>query len=146
MALLPVRERQDNNPIARLRDEMDDLIQGFFEGWRRRLPWADDGPRWTSRRLTANTSSRRKYRLQTRGHRHLGPRHNADYQRREETGKGGGRQGYYHSERSYGRFQRQLNSRRHQPGQDRCRLQERRLTITAAKSEKVKPMKVKVKG
>jgi len=150
MALVPVR-RTEREPeatgLARLHREMDDLFHGFFGDW--------DLPMWRTGRWPAVDVSEGDDRYVIKAE---VPGCKADDidisvqgntviisgEKKEEQAKEG--KGYYHCERAFGSFRRTLNLG--------CEVKADKidasyeggvLTVTVPKSEKAKPVKIKVK-
>ncbi len=149
MALVPVKKREaDRSSLARLHREMDDLLRGFFDDWD--MPfWG--GARWPAVDI-AETENDFVVKAEVPGCKAEdidisvhGNRLTISGEKKTEEEKR--EKGYYHSERSYGSFRRELNlSSDVDPDKIEAACKDGVLTITLPKSEKAKPIKVKVKG
>lgn len=133
--------------MTRLHDEMDDLVSSFFEGWqmpfwqRTRWPVVDiaesenefvvkaEVPGCKADDIDISVSGNV---LTISGEKKL------EEERKEK--------GYYHLERAYGAFRRDLNLTGDvDPGKIEAVCRDGVLTITLPKTEKAKAIKVKVK-
>jgi HSP20 family protein len=148
MALVPVRKRERaGDELARLHDEVDDLIGGFFEGWqtpfwgRARWPAIDIAESENEFVVKAEVPGCKAddvdisvcgNMLTITGEKKL------EEERKEK--------GYYHMERSYGSFRRDLSLAGDvDPDKIEAVCKDGVLTITLPKTEKAKAVKVKVK-
>jgi len=153
MALVPVRKREraaerTGGELTRFHDEMDDLIGSFFQPWESPL-WRTG--RWPSIDIVEKDDhflvkaevpgckaedidvSVQGNTLTIRGEK-----------KEEEEVK---EKGYYHAERVFGAFRRDLSlSAEVDPGKIEATCKEGVLQIRVPKSEKAKPVKVKIKG
>jgi len=147
MALLPVR-RRERGELSRLHDEMDNLIGGFFGDW--------DWPVWGHRRWPALDIAENDNEFVVKAE---VPGCRADDidisvqngtlvisgQKKEEEKKEG--KGFYHVERSFGSFRREVNlATEVDPKKIDAVCENGVLTLRLPKSEKAKPMKIKVNG
>jgi len=149
MALLPVkRSQRETNDLARLHRDMDDLFHGFFDGW----DWPFRGiSRWPTLDIAEHDNeyvvkaevpgckaddidiSVHNSTLVIRG------------EKKEEEKKEG--KGFYHVERSFGSFRRELNlASRIDSEKIEASCEDGVLTVKLPKSEKAKAVKIKVKG
>jgi len=149
MALVPIRKRdRGRNALARMHDEMDDLFRGFFEDWdlpilgRGRWPAIDVAENENEFLVTAEVPGCKADDIDISVHGNTLTISGEKKQQEEKKEKG-----YYHVERSYGSFRRDLNLGRDiDPDKIEAKCKEGVLTITLPKSEKAKAVKVKVKG
>ena len=147
MTLAPfTRERND---LARLRRDMDDVFGLFFEG----------SPMWTERERIfwpvvdiSEDENAITVRAEVPGCKaediDISVQGNiltiSGEKKHEEQKKG---KGYYYAERSYGSFRRDLNLPSEvDPARINAAYKDGVLNITLTKSEKAKPVKIKVKG
>jgi len=148
MALLPVKRKEGGkSSLSRLHDEMDDLFRGFFGDWN----W----PSWDSNRWPAIDIAEKDNEFVVRAE---VPGCKADdidisvngstltisgekKQEKEEKEKG-----YYHVERSYGSFRRDMNlGSEIDSSKINATCKDGVLTLTIPKTEKSKAVKIKVK-
>ena len=146
MALVPVRKRERSD-LARLRDEMDELVSGFFEGW--------DVPFWGHRHWPAidiaESEDEFLVKAEVPGCRTedidvsvCGNMLTIKGEKKQEEEKKG--KGYYHIERAFGSFRRDLSlSSDVNPDEIDAVCKDGILSITLPKTEKAKAIKVKVK-
>lgn len=149
MALLPVKRKEGGRgSLTRIHDEMDDLFRGFFSDW--------DWPVWSGSRWPAIDIAEKDNEFVVKAE---VPGCEADdidisvhgnmltisgEKKQEEEKK---EKGYYHMERSYGSFRRDLNLATDvDPSKIEATCKDGILTITLPKSEKAKAVKIKVKG
>jgi HSP20 family protein len=149
MALLPVKRKEGGrSSLSRLHDEMDDLFRSFFSD--------GDWPVWSGSRWPAIDIAEKDNEFMVKAE---VPGCKADdidisvhgnvltisgEKKAEEEKK---EKGYYHIERSYGSFRRDLHlATEVNPGKIEATCKDGVLTITLPKSEKAKAVKVKVKG
>jgi HSP20 family protein len=149
MALVPARRTaRQSSPLARLHDEMDDLFRGFFEDWelpvwsRGRWPAIDIAEKENEFLVKAEVPGCKAEDIDISVH---GNTLTVSGEKKQEQEKK--EEGYYHVERSYGGFRRDL----HLPAEiDTAKIEAECkngvLTITLPKAETAKPVKVKVKG
>jgi len=149
MAMLPVkRKERDRNELARLHSDMDDLFNSFFEGWdtpfltRGRWPVMDIGETDNAFIVKAEVPGCKAEDINISVH---GNTLTISGEKKEEEEKK--EKGYYHVERSYGSFRRDLNlATEIDTDKIEAGCENGVLTLTLPKSEKAKPVKVKVKG
>jgi len=148
MALLPVRRRErDRGPLTRLHDEMDDLFHGFF-GDRglpsldyRRWPAIDVAENENEFVVKAEVPGCKADDIDISVHGNI---LTVSGEKKEEEEKK--EKGYYHVERSYGSFRRDLSLGGDiNPDEIKASCKDGVLTVTLPKSEKAKPVKVKIK-
>jgi len=149
MTLLPVRKRErGTGELARLHEEMDDLVRSFFEPWEMPL-WR--GGRWPAIDI-AEKDDRFVVKAEVPGckagdidisvHGNMLTISGEKKQEEEKEEKG-----YYHIERSYGSFRRDLSLAGDvDPDNIEAVCRDGVLTLTLPKTEKAKPVKVKIKG
>ncbi len=148
MALLPVKRKEGGRgSLARLHDEMDDLFRNFFsEGdWPVR-----SGSRWPAIDIIekdgefmvkAEVPGCKADDIDISVHGNMLTISGEKKQEKEEKEKG-----YYHVERSYGSFRRDLQlATEVDADKIEATCKDGVLTITLPKSEKAKAVKVKVK-
>jgi len=148
MALLPVKRRErERGGLARFHDEMDDLIGTFFEPWemggwsRHRWPSIDIGEQEDCFLIKAEVPGCKAEDIDISVH---GSTLTISGEKKQE--KEYERKGYYHAERSYGSFRRDLNLASDINAEAiEAVYKDGVLTLTLPKSEKAKPIKVKVK-
>ena len=148
MALLPVRRRErERGQLTRLHDEMDDLISSFFSDWDqpffgyRRWPAIDIAENEDDFVIKAEVPGCEADEIDISVH---GNTLTISGEKKQEEQKGG--RGYYHVERSYGSFRRDLNLATDvDPEKIEATCKDGVITITVPKTEKAKPVKVKVK-
>jgi len=148
MASLPVRKRESGRgELARFRDEMDDLFRSFFGDW--------NLPSWGATRWPAVDVAENENAFVVKAE---VPGCNADdinvsvhgnilsisgEKKVEEEQKG---KSYYHIERSYGSFRRDLTlGTEVDPDKIEASCKDGVLSLTLPKSEKAKAVKIKVK-
>lgn len=150
MVLLPVRRRDresENTGMARLHRDMDDLFRGFFGDWdlpmRRTSHWpavdvCESDDTYVVKAEVPGCKAD-DIDISVQGNVLI-----ISGEKKEEQTKEG--KGYYHSERAFGSFRRELNLA--------CDVKADKieasygsgvLTMTIPKSEKAKPVKIKVK-
>ena len=149
MVLLPVRRTErDRGPLTRLHDEMDDLFRGFF-GDRglpsleyRRWPAIDVAENENEFLIKAEVPGCKADDIDISVH---GNTLTISGEKKEEQEKK--EKGYYHVERSYGSFRRDISLAGDiNPDEIEASCKDGVLTVKLPKSEKAKPVKVKVKG
>ena len=149
MALSPVKRRErETNDLVRLHRDMDDLLHGFFDGW--------DWPSWSLSRWPAldivEHDNEYVVKAEVPGCKADDLEisvHNSTLvirgEKKEEEKKEG--KDFYHVERSFGSFRRELNLASDiDPDKIQAYCENGVLTIKLPKSEKAKPVKIKVKG
>jgi HSP20 family protein len=149
MALLPVRRKEkDRSELARLHSDMDDLFHGFFDDWdgpfmkRARWPVIDVGENDNAFVIKAEVPGCKAEDIDISVHGNTLTISGEKKHEKEEKDKG-----YYHVERSYGSFRRDLNlATEINADKIEAVCENGVLTLTLPKSEKAKPVKVKVKG
>jgi HSP20 family protein len=149
MATLPVRKRErEQGALARLHNEMDDLFRGFFHDWD--LPALGRG-RWPALDI-AETENELVVKAEVPGckaedidisiHGNMLTISGEKKEEKEEKKKD-----YYHVERSYGSFKRDLTLGSDvDPAKIEATCKDGVLTVTLPKSEKAKPTKIKIKA
>jgi len=147
MALVPIK-KHERGPLARLHDEMDDLFDSFFRGLDR--PFFGYKT-WPSIDI-AETENEFVVKAEVPGCKaddidisiHGSTLTISGEKKQEEERK---EKGYYHVERSYGSFRRDLNlSADVDTDKIEAECKDGVLTITLPKAETSKPVKVKIKG
>jgi HSP20 family protein len=146
MALVPVRKRNEDD-LAKLHHDMDDLFGSFFGDWpalSRRTVWPaiDIADNENEIIVKAEVPGCKAEDIDISVHGNtltISGEKKAEEEKKEK--------GYYHLERSYGSFRRELGL----PGEvesDKVEASCKNgvLTITLPKSAKAKAVKVKVKG
>jgi len=148
MALVPIRKREHGRgELARLHDEMDDLLRSFFEPWemplwgRGRWPVIDIAEKDDKFLVKAEVPGCKAGDIDISVHGNMLTLSGEKKQEEEREEKG-----YYHIERSYGSFRRDLNLASDvDPDKIEAVCKDGVLTLTLPKTEKAKPIKVKVK-
>jgi len=149
MALLPVkRKEKDRSELARLHRDMDDLFRGFFSDW--------DWPSWPAAGWPAidiaENDDAYVVKAEVPGCKaddidisvHGNTLIISGEKKKQESKEG---KGYYHVERSFGRFQRELSLATDVEADNiQASCENGILTVTLPKSERAKPVKIKVKG
>ena len=151
MALLPVkrsRGQRESSSLARFHDEIDELFKDMFGqlDWpsAARTHWpvidiAEDEEAFT---VNAEVPGCKAEDIDISVHGNTLRISGEKKQEKEEEKKG-----FYHVERSYGTFQRELNlSSSVDPEQIDAKCKDGILTIKLPKKEKTKPVKINVKG
>lgn len=151
MALIPIRKREterERGPLARLHNEVDDLFRGFFEDWelpvwgRSRWPAIDVAEKENEFVVKAEVPGCKAEDIDISVHGNvltISGEKKHEQERKE--------QGYYHIERSYGSFRRDLNLPAEiDTANIEAECKDGVLTVTLPKTEAAKPVKVKVKG
>jgi len=149
MAVLPVKRREGSrNELAKLHDEMDDLISSFFGGWdmpfwgRSRWPAVDVSEEEDKFIVKAEVPGCKAEDIDISVH---GNVLTISGEKKEEEEKKG--EGYYHKERCYGSFRRDFNLTSDvNPDRIEAVCKDGVLSLTLPKTEKAKAIKVKVKG
>ena len=148
MALLPVKRREsERGSLARLHDEMDDLFHGFFSSW----DWPSRGiSRWPTLDV-AEQDNEYVVKAEVPGCKaddidisvHNSTLVISGEKKEEEEKKG---KDFYHVERSFGSFRRELNLASDvDPDKIEAFCENGVLTVKLPKSEKAKAIKIKVK-
>jgi HSP20 family protein len=148
MALVPVKKREaERGSLARLHEEMDDLFKSFFEPWEmpvwghRYWPVIDIGETDDAFMVKAEVPGCKAEDIDISVHGNMLTISGEKKQESQEKEKG-----YYHIERSYGSFRRDLNLASDvDPGKIEAMCKDGVLSIKLPKTEKAKPIKVKVK-
>jgi HSP20 family protein len=148
VAMLPVRRRErDRGSLTRLHNEMDDLFRGFFDDcdaplWRRgQWPAIDIAENENDFVIKAEVPGCKAEDIDISVH---GNTLTISGEKKKEESKEG--KGYYHMERSYGCFRRDLNlAAEIDPAKIEATCKDGVLTLMLPKSEKAKAVKVKVK-
>lgn len=149
MALLPVkRSQRETNDLGRLHREMDDLFHGFFDGW----DWPKRGiSRWPALDI-AEDDNEYIVKAEVPGCKaddidisvHGNTLTISGEKKQEEEKK---EKGYYHVERSYGSFRRDLIlATEIDPDKIEASCDNGVLAVKLPKSEKARAVKIKVKG
>ena len=149
MALLPInRKERDRGELARLHTDMDTLFDGFFEGWnspflkRGNWPAMDIGENDSAFIVKAEVPGCKAEDIDISVHGNTLTIAGEKKQEKEEKDKG-----YYHVESSYGSFRRDLNLVTEiDADKVEAVCENGVLTLTLPKSDKAKPVKVKIKG
>jgi len=148
MALLPVKKTEGGrSELARLHDEMDNLIGGFFGDldwpvWgRSRWPAIDIAEKDNEFIVKAEVPGCKADDIDISVHGNMltiSGEKKAEEEKKEK--------GYYHMERSYGSFRRDLNlASEVDPAKIEAMCKDGVLSLKLPKTEKAKPIKVKVK-
>jgi HSP20 family protein len=147
MALVPW-EKRHRGELARLHDEMDDLFRGFFGGWETPLaghrfyPAVDVTENENDIVVKAEVPGCKADDIDISVHGNtltISGEKKAEQEKKEK--------GFYHLERSYGSFRRDLTLPTDvDPTKVDAACKEGVLTITLPKAERAKAVKVKVKG
>ena len=149
MALIPIRKREkEDGALARLHDEVDDLFRGFFDDWnlpgwgRSRWPALDIAEKDDEFIVKAEVPGCKAEDIDISVHGNILTISGEKKHEKEEKEKG-----YYHVERSYGSFRRDLNL----PVEvDSTKIdaecKDGILLVKLPKAETAKPVKIKVKG
>ena len=149
MVLVPARRRaRQGSALTRLHDEMDDLFRGFFEDWelpvwsRGRWPAIDIAEKENEFLVKAEVPGCKAEDIDISVH---GNTLTVSGEKKQEQEKK--EEGYYHVERSYGGFRRDLQLPAEiEAAKIEAECKDGVLTITLPKAEAAKPVKVKVKG
>jgi HSP20 family protein len=148
MVLLPVKKTErGRNELARLHNEMDNLIGSIFGDWDRPVwgrsnwPAIDIAEKDNEFVVKAEIPGCKAEDVNISVHGNIltiSGEKKAEEERKEK--------GYYHMERSYGSFRRDLTLVSEvDPAKIEAIFKDGVLTITVPKSEKAKPVKVKIK-
>jgi len=146
MALVPVHKRSGGD-LARLHREMDDLFGAFFGDWptfseRRVWPAVDVADSENEIVVKAEVPGCKAEDIDISVHGNtltIRGEKKAEEEKKEK--------GYYHLERSYGSFRRELSLPGDiDPDKIEAAYKNGVLTVTLPKSEKAKAVKIKVKG
>ena len=146
--VLPVKKRERGlNPLSQLHEEMDELFGNFFEDWpmslsgRNRWPAVDVAENKDEFIVKAEVPGCRAEDIDISVHDSRLTISGEKKQEKEEQEKG-----YYHFERSYGTFRRQLNlGSEVDPDKIEATCKDGVLSIRLPKTEKTKAVKVKIK-
>ena len=149
MALVPIRKREmQGSALARLHDEMDDLFDSFFRGLDRPFfgykawPAIDITEDENQFVVNAEVPGCKPDDIDISVHGNtltISGEKKAEQEKKEK--------GYYHVERSYGSFRRDLNLPTDVDTEKiEAACKNGVLTLTLPKAEKAKAVKVKVKG
>ena len=149
MALLPVKKREPvRSELTRLHDEMDDLISNFFGSWDTpllrtgRWPALDVAENDNEYTIKAEVPGCKPEDIDISVH---GSTLTITGEKKQEEEKK--EKGYYHIERSYGSFRRDLNlGSEVEAAKIDATCKNGILTVKLPKSERAKPTKIKVKG
>lgn len=148
MALVPVKKTErGRSELARLHDEMDNLIGGFFGDFdwpvcgRSRWPAIDIAEKDNEFIVKAEVPGCKADDIDISVHGNMltiSGEKKAEEEKKEK--------GYYHIERSYGSFRRDLNlASEVDPAKIEAMCKDGVLSLKLPKTEKAKPIKVKVK-
>lgn len=148
MALVPVKKREaEKGSLAHIHEEMDDLFRSFFEPWEmprwghRHWPVIDIGETDDAFMVKAEVPGCKAENIDISVHGNMLTISGEKKQETEESQKG-----YYQIERSYGSFRRDLNLAGDiDPDKIEAMCKDGVLSIKLPKTEKAKPIKVKVK-
>jgi HSP20 family protein len=145
MALL--EKRRGRGELSRLHDEVDDLFKNFLEPWEmpgfrtRRWPVLDIAENENEFMIKAEVPGCKAEDIDISVHGNMLTISGEKSQEREEKEKG-----YYHVERTYGSFRRDLNlTSGVDPEKIEATCKDGILSLRLPKSEKAKAIKVKVK-
>ena len=149
MALIPVKRRErDGSELARLHPDINGFFDSLFEGLdtpflaRGRWPAMDIGEDDNAFIVKAEVPGCKAEDIDISVHGNSLTISGEKKHEEEQTGKG-----YYHVERSYGGFRRDLNlATEINADKIEAVCENGVLTLTLPKSEKAKPVKVKVKS
>ena len=145
MAIVPFNRRSQSN-LARLHHDMDDLFNAFFGGWpsyeRKLFPAIDISEDENAIAVKAEVPGCRAEDIDISVH---GNTMTISGEKKHEEEKK--EKGYYHIERSYGSFRRDLTL---PTDVDTTKVEasckDGVLTVTLPKAERAKPTKVKIKA
>jgi HSP20 family protein len=148
MAIIPVRKgERGRSELARLHDEMDDLISGFFGGgeWpsfgRGTWPAIDIADRENDIFVKAEVPGCKAADIDISVHGNVLTISGEKKEEEEKTGKG-----FYHIERGYGSFRRDLHLPSDvEPDKIEAVCKDGVLSITLPKAERSKAVRIKVK-
>lgn len=148
MALLStIRKEKDVSPLARFHEEIDDLLGDFFKDWdlplssRNRWPVLDVAENENEFIVKAEVPGCNAEDIDISVH---DSRLTISGEKKQEEEKK--EKGYYHLERSYGSFRRDLNLESNvDPNKIEASYKNGVLTIKLPKTEKTKTVKVKIK-
>jgi len=148
MVLLPVKKTErGRSELARLHDEMDDLIGSFFGDWgwptleHRRWPAIDIAEKDNEFVVKAEVPGCKADDIDISVHGNMLTISGEKKQEEEKKEKG-----YYHMEMSYGSFRRDLNlASEVDPARIEATYKDGILSIKLPKTEKSKAVKIKVK-
>ena len=149
MTLVPVKKRErGRGELTRLHEDMDDLFRSFFEPWemqtwaRSRWPAIDIGETDDAFMVKAEVPGCKAEDIDISVHGNMLTISGEKKQEIQEKEKG-----YYHIERSYGSFRRDLNLASDVDAEKiEAMCKDGVLSIKLPKTEKAKPIKVEVKG
>jgi len=144
MALLPVHRRQGSD-LARLHHDMDDLFNAFFGGWpiyeHKLWPAIDVAEDENAIVVKAEVPGCKADDIDISVHGNTLTISGEKKQEEEKKEKG-----YYHMERTYGSFRRDLNLPNDvDPAKIEATCRDGVLSVTLPKAERAKPTKVKIK-
>lgn len=146
MALLPSK-RNERSELARLHHEMDNLLGRFFGEWdwpsfgHTRWPALDVAENENEYMIKAEVPGCKADDIDISVHGNVLTISGEKKQEQEKSEKG-----YYHVERSYGSFRRDVNlSSDIDPEKVDASCKDGIITITVPKSEKTKPFKIEIK-
>lgn len=149
MALVPIRKRErERSPLSRLHEEMDDLFDSFFRGLDRPFfgyktwPAIDVAENENEFVVKAEVPGCKADDIDISVH---GSTLTISGEKKQEEEKK--EKGYYHVERSYGSFRRDLNLPADIDTEKiEAECKNGVLCITLPKAETARPVKVRVKG
>jgi HSP20 family protein len=148
MTLVPVKKRErGRGELTRLHEEMDDLFKSFFEPWaapvwgHHHWPAIDIGETDDAFIVKADVPGCKAEDIEISVH---GNMLNISGEKKHETQEK--EKAYYHIERSYGSFRRELNLASDvDPEKIKATCKDGVLSIRLPKTEKTRPIKVEVK-
>ncbi len=147
MALLPAR-RRNGGELARFHDEIDDLFNSFFRGFdsplagQRAWPAIDVAESDDAISIRAEVPGCKADDIDISIHNDVLTISGEKKEEKEQKEKG-----YYHMESTYGSFRRQVHLPSDvDPEKIEAKCDNGVLNVKLPKSEKTKPVKVKVKG
>ncbi|MHC4114689.1 MAG: Hsp20/alpha crystallin family protein [Planctomycetota bacterium] len=148
MALVPVKKREaERGSLAHIHEEMDDLFRSFFEPWdmprwgHRHWPVIDIGETDDAFMVKAEVPGCKAEDIDISVHGNVLTISGEKKQEKEQKEKG-----CYHIERSYGSFRRDLNLASDVDSERiEAMCKDGVLSLKLPKTEKAKPIKVKVK-
>ena len=147
MAFLPERKRERRGDLSRLHEEVDDLFHSFFEPWempgmrQNRWPAIDIAETDDAFQIKAEVPGCKAEDIDISVHGNVLTISGEKKEEEKEKEKG-----YYHVERSYGSFRRDFNLSSDVDAEKiDAACKDGVLSIKLPKTEKTKPVKIKVK-